>query len=138
MSDEIFELKKRMSKMSDEDLIDMVTVSAGDYRQEALDYAREELKYRRVEIPVDPEQQPSGDSNSADTAAQPDKSESAADSETTCPGCGGRLRHGTLVAEKELTIIFADNQEERFVRVTACTRCRQLWPAVDFETVVDH
>ena len=49
MSDDVLELKERISKLSDDQLIDMVTASAGDYRQEALDYAKAELKYRRVD-----------------------------------------------------------------------------------------
>src|SRR5690242_14309734 len=48
MNDDV-ELKQRLSKLSDDELIEMVTVGANDYRQEALDYAKAELKYRRVD-----------------------------------------------------------------------------------------
>src|SRR5262245_38841751 len=50
MSDELWKLKERLSKMSTDELIEMVTVGAKDYRQEALDYANAELKYRRVDL----------------------------------------------------------------------------------------
>jgi hypothetical protein len=46
------------------------------------------------------------------------------------------LRPGTLVAEKELTIIFSDNHEERFIRVLACNRCLQVSMVVDPDTVI--
>jgi len=125
MSDDVLELKQRISKLSDDQLIEMVTVSAFDYRQEALDYAKAELKYRRVDW-----SQPKPDKTLA--PANPD-AEPAEPAETVVgpPGancflCGGRLRPGTLVAEKELTIIFSDDREERFVRVMACVQCGQL------------
>ena len=46
------------------------------------------------------------------------------------------MRPGTLIAEKEMTIIFTDNREERFVRVSACTQCARLSLAVDYESDV--
>ena len=49
MSDEIWQLKQRITKLSDDELIDMVTVAAKNYRKEALEYAREELKYRHID-----------------------------------------------------------------------------------------
>ena len=55
-----------------------------------------------------------------------------------CSGCRGPLRYGTLVGEKELTIIFADNREERFVRVSACSQCGQVSLAVDYDTTVEQ
>src|SRR5215472_10713610 len=103
MSDDVLELKERISKLSDDQLIEMVTLSAADYRQEALDYAKAELKYRRVDWsqPKPDEKQPP-----ADAEAEPAEPVVAATSGTNCFICGGQLRLGTLVAEKELTIIF--------------------------------
>jgi len=48
------------------------------------------------------------------------------------------LRPGTLVAEKELTIIFSDNREERFVRVMACVQCGSLSLSADYDTDVER
>jgi hypothetical protein len=124
MSDDIWELKQRITKLSDDELIDMVTVAAKDYRKEALDYAREELKYRHI----DPEAQPES-VNPVFHVVTPAAS--------TCP-CGGRLRPGVLVAEKEVTIIFTDTREERFVRVLACARCHQITFTVDNDTVISE
>src|SRR5262249_25153157 len=119
MSDDVLELKERISKLSDDQLIDMVTVSAGDYRQEALDYAKAELKYGGVTWPQPkPEEGPA----EADPEAEPAETVVAPPG-ANCFVCGGRLRPGTLVAEKELTVIFSDNREERFVRVMACIQC---------------
>jgi hypothetical protein len=41
-----------------------------------------------------------------------------------------------MVAEKELTIVFADNREERFVKVIACSRCGDISLAADYSTDV--
>jgi|SRR5215471_434019 len=134
MSDDILELKERISKLSDDQLIEMVTVSASDYRQEALDYAKAELKYRRVDWSQtqSEEKQPP-----PDTEAEPTNAIVAPSSGANCFVCGGRLRGGTLVAEKELTIVFSDNREERFVRVMACVQCGQLSLSVDYDTDVE-
>jgi hypothetical protein len=134
MSNEVLELKERISKLSDDQLIDMVTASAGDYRQEALDYAKAELKYRRVDwsqpIPEEVEVEADPVADSAETAVAPPG--------VNCFVCGGRLRQGTLVAEKELTVIFSDNREERFVRVMACVQCGQLSLTADYDTDVER
>ena len=52
MSDDIWELKQRITKLSDDELIDMVTIRAKDYRKEALDYAE---KVQTDGRQVDPE-----------------------------------------------------------------------------------
>ncbi len=121
-----------MARLSDEELIRIVTVEAEEYTQVALDVAKAEIEARGI--------------NS--TALQPLDSGREEQSNGTkivpalgqygliCHACGGQLRSGTLVAEKELTIIFADNKEERFIRVEACRRCGQLALTVDYETAV--
>src|SRR5262245_12653349 len=105
MSDDVWELKQRLRKLSNEELIEVVTVAAKDYRQEAIDYAKKELNSRGVDLSkliteheeaieesaLEPE------AESVDPLVQGDA--------TKCL-CGGTLRPGTLVAERELTIIF--------------------------------
>jgi hypothetical protein len=134
MSDDVLELKERISKLSDDQLIDMVTGSAGDYRQEALDYAKAELKYRRVDWsqpkPEEVQAEADPEAKSEETVVAPPGA--------NCFVCGGRLRPGTLVAEKELTVIFSDNREERFVRVMACVQCGQLSLSADYDTDVER
>ncbi|PYP83658.1 MAG: hypothetical protein DMF61_22575 [Blastocatellia bacterium AA13] len=44
------ELKERMSKLSDEELLNIVEVESHDYRKEALDYAKVELAARGIEF----------------------------------------------------------------------------------------
>jgi hypothetical protein len=134
MSDDVLELKERISKLSDDQLIDMVTGSAGDYRQEALDYAKAELKYRRVDW-----SQPKPEEVQAEADPEAESEETVvAPPGANCVVCGGRLRPGTLVAEKELTVIFSDNREERFVRVMACVQCGQLSLSADYDTDVER
>ncbi len=132
MNDDM-ELKERLSKLSDQELVEMVTVGANDYRQEALDYAKAELKYRRVDwAPLKPTKTEDG----AAPAIEPTEGVDNA-SAPACIACGGSLRLGTLVAEKELTVIFTDNREERFIRVLACKQCGQVSLYADYETEVE-
>jgi hypothetical protein len=131
------ELKERISRLSDDELIEMVTVSADDYVQEALDHALAELKRRGVELSGAAEEDSEPDPETA-----PDTDPAPAVSATRTPGtacafCGGRLRKGSLVADKELTIIFADTREERFVSARACRDCGQVALVVDFDTEVE-
>ena len=138
MAKDFEELKQRLIKLSDEELIDMVLAPEGEYRPDALEIARTELKWRGVEIPVaEPPDQPEAKIRSVANA--PTLGQFPMErTEVPGPGCpcGGRFRAGTLVAEKELSVIFSDNQEERFVKVNVCTQCGQLSLVVDYETDV--
>lgn len=51
MNTETTELKDRISKLSDEELLKMVSVNSADYRKEALDFAIEELAKRGLPLP---------------------------------------------------------------------------------------
>jgi hypothetical protein len=55
-----------------------------------------------------------------------------------CPACGGRLRPGSVYGGKELTMVFQDNEEERFVQALACGGCRQVRLVVDYDTDVEE
>jgi hypothetical protein len=141
MGNEFQELKDRLVKLSDEQLIEMVLAPPGEYRQDALDIAKAELKWRQVEIPKqedEPEPEPEAIIDSASTDPLPRHAGREEVRESVCQICGGRLRAGTLVAEKEVTVVFADNHEERFIRVTACSQCGQLSLVADFETDVEQ
>lgn len=134
MGDELQELKQRLSKLSDEELIAMVTTGQNDYRPEALDYAKAELKYRRVDIPQTPDETAAEPDESSSEPAEPDANRLR----STCIVCGGgRPRPATLVAEKELTVVFSDTHEERFVRVNVCSVCGHLSLIVDYDTEVE-
>jgi hypothetical protein len=139
MGEELQELKDRLVKLSDEQLIEMVLAPQGEYRQEALDIAKAELKWRRVEIP-EPEEEPEAITDPVSADPLPGRLGRTREGlpENVCLICGGPLRPGTLVAEKEVTVVFSDNHEERFVRVNACTQCGQLSLLVDFETDVQQ
>jgi hypothetical protein len=130
------DLKERLSKRSDEELIAMVTTGANDYRQEALDYAKAELKYRRVDIPQTPGETADEPEEADETSDEPVEPNLAA-LHSTCMLCGGTLlRPASLFAEKELIIVFGD-QEKRFVRVNVCTTCGLVSLFADYETEVE-
>src|SRR4051794_33125414 len=139
MADDLQQLKERLVKLSDDELIAMVLSPSGEYRQDAIDIAKNELKWRNVEIPTaDDEPETGVDPASNDPVAGELPRGRPAIPENVCLVCGSAMRQGTLVAERELTVVFADNHEERFVRVNACTRCGQLSMVVDFETDVQQ
>ena len=120
MDDEL-ELKENISRMSDDKLLEMVTTKSNEYREAALYLAKNELKARRIDF-ITP----------ADESEPPIPAIDLHGLVQQCLACGGRLRFGTLVAEKELSIIFSDNDEERFVRVTACSQCGNASLTVDY------
>jgi len=140
MAEDSQHLKERLIKLSDDELIEIVLAAPGEYRQEAIDIAKTELKWRNVEIPK-PEEVAEGEDADAplsdDPFARPRLVRSK-DPGNACFICGGPLRQGTLVAEKELTVVFGDSHEERFVKVSACTQCGQLSLVVDFDTDVQQ
>ena len=135
MSDNIQQLKERLIKYSDEQLIEIVLAPPGDYRQDAIDIAKTELKWRRVEIPEPDEPE---EEAAAPTSVEPFRVVRDATPGNGCVFCGGPVIPGTLVAEKELTVVLSETHEERFVKVNVCTRCRQLSLVVDFDTDVQQ
>ena len=125
------ELKQRLAALSDEELVRMVTEEAADYRSDALDFAKAELRSRGVDFSL-PEPGENETVSDANESLDPLRSGRRGG----CPSCGGPLRAATLVGDKEVTIIFSDNKEERFVLVSVCSRCGLVSLAVDLETEV--
>ena len=128
MNEEAREVQKRITQLSDEELLEMVTVESSDYREEALGYTRAELSARGIDFT---RASAEGTESSDEPVASPLDSHGL-----ICLGCGGQMRSGTLVAEKELSIVFVDNHEERFVKVNACTQCGLLSLVADYQTDV--
>jgi hypothetical protein len=133
MNRESEDLKQRIAGLTDDQLLQMVTVEANEYRPEAIDFAKAELTARGVDFTQETE--------TPDTVETPVASNPLAGSPRSpavaCAACGGAVRTGTLVGEKELTVVFGDSREERFLRVIACTQCNQVSLFVDFETDVE-
>jgi len=126
MDDESRALKERLAVLSDEELLKIVGPDSEDYRKEALDFAKSELARRGVPMQMSAQ------------ALYGQGSSSAEADENVCPACEGRLRPGLLFADRELTIVFTDNNEERFVEVWACTDCGQVQLIADFDTEVEN
>jgi len=129
MEDEIRELKERIAGMSNEELLKIVTVERGDYRREAIEFATRELEMRRVPF------EPSDDIEDEDDESEAEFSEKDL---PPCHLCGGAMRVGQMFADRELTIFFPENDEERFVQAVACNDCGQLVLMVDFETDIEQ
>lgn len=128
MDDELSELKDRISQMSDRELLQIVEVDYADYRAEALEFAESELGKRMI-----PFEKPELDADEADD----DNELTTSSRDVACGNCGGVMRSGLLFSEKELTILFADNNEERFVQAYACIGCGDVRLTVDLETEVE-
>jgi hypothetical protein len=119
--DKTRELKERLTGLTDEELLEIVEVEADDYTPEALDIARTELTARGIEFSEDSE-----------------PSEEPAASTLPCSVCGAETRTGVMFADRELTIVFTDNEQENFVNVHACTNCGRVQLVVDYETDVQQ
>jgi hypothetical protein len=132
MDDRLKELEDRISQMSDQELLRIIQVEYADYRLEALDFARAELKKRNI-----PYEEPALDEEDAAEGEDTASSVSAAGN-IPCKVCGGAMRSGALFADKELTILFPDKNEERFIQALVCSKCGDLRLAVDFETDIEE
>jgi len=130
LDEELSELKDRISQMSDRELLRIVEVEYNDYRKEALEFAEQELHKRSVPFE---KSEPALESADAEVADSIDPVRSIA----PCRECGGVMRSGMLFADKELTLLFSDNNEERFVQAFACKTCGAVRLAVDLETEVE-
>jgi ribosomal protein S27AE len=129
MDEQTRELKERISRLSNEELLRMIQVEFADYRTEALDFARTELTSRGIKF-KDP-------SRPREIVFQePVQHESTVARVVTCPRCGGKARPGVLLGEKEITIMFSDEDEQRFVEAYACVKCGHVQFIVDLETDV--
>src|ERR1044072_8442127 len=118
-------LKERFSQMSDEELLKIVCEEYEDYHETALRFAEEELNKRGIYLE---------DENESSKPAITLEPESAdVETRATCAVCGGKMRVGNLFANKEVTILFPDEKEERFVDVLACEQCGQIKMIVDYE-----
>jgi hypothetical protein len=126
--EELSELKDRISQMSDRELLRIVEVEYNDYRAEALEFAAAELQKRSI-----PFEKPEQDEDEAEETDSPDPTGNIA----PCRDCGGVMRSGLLFADKELTMLFNDDNEERFVQSFACMACGSVRLAIDLETEVE-
>jgi hypothetical protein len=122
-------LKERFSQMSDEELLKIVCEEFEDYHETALRVAEEELNKRGVYL------EDTNESTKAGATLQQEKLNEEA--QVTCAVCRGKMRVGNLFAGKEITILFPDENEERFVDVLACEQCGQIKMVVDYETNVE-
>jgi hypothetical protein len=131
MDDELKELKDRISQMSDQQLLQIVEVEYKDYRKEAIEFAEAELTKRSM-----PFQKPGDKLNYSDEDEETDSVISAR-SDVACGNCGGKMRSASLFAEHELTILFSDSNEERFVQAFVCTACGDVRLVADLQTDVE-
>jgi hypothetical protein len=127
--DEWNEVKERLSQMSDRELLRIVEEEYDDYRREAIEFAEQELTKRNV-----PFERPELDEDDDDNVGV---DSGPSESNASCNNCGGKMRAGLLFADKELTVLFHDNNEERFVQVLACTSCGDVKLSVDLFTDVE-
>jgi hypothetical protein len=126
--EQLSELKDRISQMSNEELLRIVEVEFDDYREEALQLAEAELGKRSI-----PFERPAPST----TEAEDTDSNVPAEANAPCGNCGGEVRSGLLFADREMSILFSDNNEERFVKALACKSCGDVRLVVDLETEVE-
>jgi hypothetical protein len=125
------EFKEHISKLTDDELIKLVCEDYDDYRQEALQLAEAELAARGIEVEDEPEE-------SLDESDIEQSENAITGKAAVCQVCQSEMRSGVLFAAKEVTIFFADRNEERFVEVLACSQCGQVKMVVDYQTDVEN
>ena len=54
-----------------------------------------------------------------------------------CSVCGKQMRRGSLYGGSELTVVFHDGDEERFVEALVCVTCGVVKLAIDYDTDVE-
>jgi rubrerythrin len=128
MDEQLFELKERICRLSDEELLNIVEVDWKDYRKEALGFAKNELARRGITF----EEAKKGDELLSGKAREG----AAAGWAETCARCAGKTRPGVLVDGREIIIFFTDRDEQRFIEVYACSQCGQAQVVADFETEI--
>ena len=133
MEDESEELKDRISQMSDGELLRIVGPDRDDYVEEAIQFAVRELKIRNI-----PFEEPKRSAAQTPDVEDDESEQAQAIVIPPCDACGGPMRSGWLVADRELTIFLPDNDEERFVQALACSVCGEMRLVVDFQTDVER
>jgi hypothetical protein len=137
-----------MASLSDAELLRIVNVEYKDYRSEAIECARAELDARGIAYsPLKSADQTvartsrredhiiEGSSENDETASEQDGT--AEFKPSFCTVCGAQTRSGYLFAGRgEMTVVFSDNNEERFVELDACSKCGHVRLIIDFETDV--
>lgn len=129
---ELKRLRERIAGLSNQDLVKMVEVDHEDYRPEALEYAMAELNTRRVAYMPPPPQ------TEEVIYEEDEEAEDALPEPIMCVLCGAAMRLGYLFTEREVTIVFADNNEQHFVEVHTCPKCGNLRIIIDYETEVEE
>jgi hypothetical protein len=135
MKDELREIRENLSKLSDEELEEMVTVDSADYVPAAIDLARRELTARGITLTDNPPIE-EVDAGEEAEAAQTTGEADASTPMFPCPICNGPVRRAALIGKDEIIALFRDNDERRFVDIFACSKCGEARLVVDLETIV--
>jgi hypothetical protein len=131
------ELKERIAKMSDEELLQMVGEDFEDYREEALQFAEAELAARGIQLEDQEKDVPTGFPRPEAPFVPPRRDHHPVSPlAMVCNICGAAMRSGYLQSKEEVTVFFTDRSEERFLEVLACSRCGQVRMRVDYQTDV--
>src|ERR1700742_1101619 len=130
MDEQAAELKKRISSLSDRELLNIVEVNFKDYRSEAVNFARQELTRRGIEF----EEQKSGRAASEEASQEAGALEGSPAWGRACIRCGGKTRPGMMVGTKEIIVYFTDRNEQRFLELYACSQCGHTEMVTNFET----
>jgi hypothetical protein len=133
-----------MASLSDAELLRIVDVEYKDYRPEAIEFAKAELDSRGIAYKsarhANKSVEPAGAKAYLDdgTGENREGESDQGDNEfkpSFCGICGAETRSGYLFAGRgEMTVVFSDNNEERFVELDACPKCGHVRLVVDFET----
>jgi len=133
LDDELKELQRHIKSLSDEELLTIVEVEAGDYREEAVGFAKAALQERGIAFrggpvaeEVDEVEEMEGEYSPIEAPRTP----------PICTVCGGETRFGILFAGRELTFLDPEENHELAVEAYACRHCGRVQLLLDWETNV--
>jgi hypothetical protein len=140
MDDALKEIRSNISKLTDEELQQMVTVDADDYVPEAIEIARREIEARGISLSA-PHPEPDRRTRSApedekEVEESVGQAAGITPSASTCPFCNGPVRRAALLGDNEIIAVFRDDEEQRYVDVLVCTRCGEARLVVDLRSPV--
>jgi hypothetical protein len=139
MEDEAAALKDKISQMTDGELLRIVGPDRDDYVEQAIGFATRELRIRNIPFDEAPRRTAQASNDADDSTDAIDAIDTASsNSIPPCDACRGPMRSGSLFAGEELTMLFHDNDEERFVQVFACSVCGKMRMVVDFQTNIER
>lgn len=132
LEDESKELQRHISSLSDEELLTIVEIESGEYREEAVEFAKTALRKRGIAF----REGPVAEEDEVEEREEEYSPTEVPRTPPICTVCGGETRFGILFAGRELTFLDPEENHEMAVDAFACRRCGRVQLLLDWRTNV--